>query len=287
MAEENKQSTSKKSGSAIRAIKIAVMSAICVLVILIAVFYLFGQRILKVGIETAASRALKVGVSIEDLSVSILRGKVAIKNVIVKNPGGYTYDNLLELGSGAVTADIGSLLSDTVRIKAIKLDGVNLVIEQKGLSSNLRDVISAAGSVSGGAAGTQPQVGEAGTKKLHIDLLEITGVTVKAKLIPIPGKSDTVTFKLSPIRMTNLGSDNKLSTAILANKVLVAIAGGVAKEGANLLPADMTNTLQSTLNTVVDAGKGAIQQGQKILDAGKDSGQGIIKGFEGLLKPKK
>jgi hypothetical protein len=279
MAKESKE---KKVGPAIRVLRIAALSVVGVLVILTAAFYLFGQRILKIGIETAATKALDTGVSINDVDLSVLKGKVRIRDIIVKNPPGYTYDNLLELGDCQVTANINSLFSDTVRIKAIKLDGINLVIEQKALSNNLQDVINSIAAKEKGKQASQPS-----GKKLHIDELEITNIKVKVKLLPVPGKADTVSLNLTPIRMTNLGTDNKLSTGILASKIMLTIASGIAQQGVGVLPKNIVDTMQLSLDKTLDLGKSAAKEGEKLIEAGKDVGTEVVEGFKGLLKPKK
>ena len=261
-------------------LKLAVLSIIILFVILGAAFYLFGEHLLKVGIETAATEALSVGVNIDDLDISILKGTVEIDGLIVKNPAGYTYENLLELGHGRVTANIGSLLDDTVRIKELKLDGINLVIEQRALSNNLQDVISS-------IPAEDEQGPEPPGKKLQIDNLEITNIKVKVKLLPLPGKADSVTLNLATIRMSNLGADNKLSTGILANKIMLAIANGVAKQGVGVLPEEIVNTMKLTLSKTIDLGKTAAKEGEKLIEGGKDVGKELVEGFKGLLKPKK
>jgi hypothetical protein len=117
-------------------------------------------------------------------------------------------------------------------------------------------------------------------KKLHIDTLELSDVRVKVKLLPVPGKADTVTLKLAPIKMTNLGGDNKLDTAALAGKILAAIAEGVAEQGAGILPDDMVGAMKSTLAKTAELGKEAIKTTE-------DLGKGLTEGLKGLLKPKK
>lgn len=264
-------------------LKLVVLSIIILFVILGAAFYLFGEHLLKVGIETAATEALSVGVNINDLDISIFKGTVEIDGLIVKNPAGYTYENLLELGHGRVTANIGSLLDDTVRIKELKLDGIDLVIEQKALSNNLQDIIKA---IPSGEPKAEEETKKP-SKKLRIDNLEITNVTVKAKLLPIPGRIDTITLKLDPIRMNDLGSDDKLTVAKLTGKILSAIAGGVAEQGVGVLPEEIVNTMKLTLSKTIDLGKTAAKEGEKLIEEGKDVGAELVEGFKSLLKPKK
>lgn len=251
---------------------------ICVVVIV----HLFGRNLLKTGIETAATKTLNVGVTIDDMDFSILGGKVGFHNLIIDNPPGYQHEKLLEVGDAGIAVNIGSLLEDTINIKEIMLDNVNVVLEQKGIeSNNLQDIIK---SLPKKEPGTEDETKK--SKKLHIDTLEIKNITVQAKLLPVPGKVDTVTLKLNPIRMTDLGSDEKLDTAELTSKILVAIATGVAQQGMGILPEDMTNAMKITLGKTAELGKAAAEGGKKILDEGTEAGKEILKGVQDLLKPK-
>ena len=122
-------------------VKIAILCVIILALLLYAAFFFVGEYLIKTGIETAATKALSVGVHIEDVDLSILKGMIGISGLQVRNPAGYNHPNLLELNSGHISTKISSLLSDTVRIKELNLDGITLVIEQKGLSNNIKDII--------------------------------------------------------------------------------------------------------------------------------------------------
>ena len=265
-----------------KVLRIVLLVIIVLVVSIVVLINLFGNSVLKAGIETAAGKTLDVGVSIDDMDFSILRGKVSFQDLVIDNPPGYQHDKLLEVGNARIAVSIGSLLKDTVNIKEIMFDGVNVVIEQKGLSNNLQDIIKALpkGEPAPEDATDKP------AKKLHIDNLEITNVTVKAKLLPVPGKADTITLKLNPIRMTDLGSDEKMDVAKLSSKILLAIATGVAEQGVGKLPKGMTDGMNATLSKATKLGKTAAEEGKKLLEGGTDKGKEIIEGFKGLLKPK-
>jgi hypothetical protein len=91
--------------------------------------------------------------------------------------------------------------------------------------------------------------------------------------------------------MTNLGSDNKLDTAALAGKILLAIATAVAEQGVGVLPKEMVDTMKSTLGRTVDVSKRVIEGGEDIgkdlIKGTEDVGKGITEGLKGLLRPKK
>jgi hypothetical protein len=267
-------------------LKIVGLSVVIVLVVLVVVFYLFSGYLLKVGIETAGTKALGVGVYVDDVGLSILGGRVEIEGLVVKNPPGYAYEDLLKLGKGKVTAKISSLLGDTVIVKELKLDSIDLVIEQKALSNNLEEVVGSIGSKEKKRA-EDKEAAEPSGKNLQIGELEISNIRVKVKLLPVPGKPGTVTLNLAPIKMSNLGTDSKLSTGILASKIMLAIAEGVAEQGVGVLPKEMVNTMKSALSKTLDLGKTAAEGGGRLIEEGKDAGKGIIEGFKGLLKSKK
>ncbi len=274
----------KKMLKALRYIFLAIL--ILLLIVVVAV-NLFAGRAVKMGIETAATKTLNVGVSVGNVDLSIMAGKLALKNLLISNPPGYQHEKLLELTNAKIEVDVKSLLSDVVKIREIKLDGVNVVLEQRGISgNNLQDVIK---TISSGQKDKDKP--ETSGKKLHIDNLEISNIIVKVKLLPVPGKADTVTLKLSPIRMTNLGSDNKLDTAALSGRILLAIANGVAKQGIGVLPKDIVDTITSTLDKTIDLSKGIIEGGEgvgeEIIKGAEDIGKGVTGGLKGLLKPKK
>ncbi|MDD5326191.1 MAG: AsmA family protein [Phycisphaerae bacterium] len=259
----------KKKPKIVRVVLLAVLILIVAVVITVDIF---AEYAIKIAIETAATKTLNVGVSVGDIDLSIMAGRLGISNLSINNPAGYQYKKMLELKEGSVSVDIKSLLSDVVKIRELKLDGVNVVLEQRGISNNINDVIKAIPAKEGKAS-------EPSGKKLHIDKLEILNVTVEAKLLPIPGKTDTITLKLDPIVMTDLGSDNKLDTAKLSSKILLAIAAGVADKGTGVLPEEMTSAMKSTLGMTTKLGK----EGKRLFKEGKEGGTELMKNLKGLL----
>ncbi|MHC4581819.1 MAG: hypothetical protein ACYS14_10205, partial [Planctomycetota bacterium] len=171
--------------------------------------------------------------------------------------------------------------------------------EQRGVSgNNLQDIIK-------GMPAKEKQKSEPAGRKLHIDSLELTNIKVNVKLLPVPGKLDTLTVKLTPIKMTDLGGADDLDTIALTRKLLLAIAGGIAEQGAGLLPDEMLGSLASELGKLgalpdalmkqggklLEAGTGATQAGksvgEEVIKGAGDVGKGITDGLKGLLKKEK
>lgn len=286
-------------------LKILYIVFVVLIILVVAAFViisLFADSAIKVAIETAGTKALNVGVSVDKVDLSILGGKIGFQNLIINNPPGYQHEKLLELNKADITVDTKSLLSDTVNINEINLDGIKVVFEQRGVSgNNLQDIIKQLPE-------KQEQTSEPSGKKLHIDDLVISNTQVQIKLLPVPGKIDTIPMKLSTIEMKNLGGDNNLDTVTLSRTILLAIAGGIAEQGADILPKEMLGSLVSELmkvggisdilldsgikilGTGADIGKGAADVGgnvgKGILKGVGDTGKGITEGLKGILQPK-
>jgi hypothetical protein len=273
----------KKGPKSLRIIAAVILIVVLVILILIDVM---GSKAVKIGIEVGATKALNVAVKVGDVDLSLTGGRLGIKKLSIDNPPGYEHDKMLELNEARVAVNIKSLFSDTVKIKEFYLDGMEVVLEQRGVTSNnIQDIISSI-ETKEKEASKPAEPSEPSGKKLQIETLEISNVTVKAKLLPVPGKKDTVTFKLSPIKMTNLGADNKMDTAKLSSKILLAIADGVAKQGAGVLPSDMVDTMKGSLDRTMALGKTAAEEGKKVIEGGKDIGKEIGEGLKGIFKRK-
>jgi hypothetical protein len=285
-----------------KVLKSIIIIVLVLVILVVMLIHLFGDRALKAGIETAATKTLGVNVTIGDLSLSLLRGKLELRDLVIDNPPGYQHPELLNIGRAYIDVTVTSLLSDTVKIEEIRFEDITMVIEQKGLTNNLKEVLNALPSGQTAPKSTTDEPDTEG-KKLHVDNLEISNVAVKVKLLPIPGKADTLTLKVAPVKMTDLGSDNKLSTAKLSAKVLAAIAAGVARQGGGVLPKDMLSSINSTLkekgDLLIDSGKeifditsgigkDAIDSskdiGKDIIEGGKDIGEGVGEALKGLFK---
>ena len=265
-----------------------VVVIVVVLVVLVVAIQLFGGAIVKAGVEKAGSKAMKVPVSVDNISFSLFGGTVSINDLAVGNPDGYKIKNLLELGDLHVKADIKSFLSDTARIEYIKLDNMTVSIEQKGLTNNLQEVLKALPK----SDETEPESTE---KNLQIDTLEITGVKVKVRLIPLPGEGENaVELTLAPIKMTDLGSNDKLSMAKLTGKILTAVAMGIAESGAGLLPEGLVGGITDTLGqqgaAVVETTKELLDKSKDIggdaIKSGKDIGEGVGDALKGIFNNK-
>jgi hypothetical protein len=177
---------------------------------------------------------------------------VRLQDITVANPPGYEGPALVKLQRVDIQADVGSVLGKRVLIKDMKLQNMEVFVEQKGLQNNLYQVIKPL---------REPR--EPTGKGLVIDNLEIANVTVHAGLTAVPGQTPSVDLKLASIRMVDVGRNEKVDTAVLISKILLAVATGIAEQGGGILPKETVGDLGSILDKAIDIGKIIFGPGDK------------------------
>ncbi len=278
MAEKTKKSNATK-----------VLLALIVIVFLVVVIGLVSiDGILKYALQTAITQQLKVDASASKVSLSIFSGTVKVSNLKIGNPSGYQYKHVLEANSIAVTTSISSLLSNPVEINDITIDGISMVIEQKGLTNNLSDILKSIPE----KPKTETAEPAKNAKGVHISSVDMKNLSVTAKLLPIPCKSDALTLRIASIHLSNLGGE-KSSLGEVAGKIFAAISSEIAAKGAGIFPSDLTGSIQEnagkTLESFGEIGKGLFKPADKSTDKPADQGtqETTTNKLKGLFEKKK
>ncbi len=233
----------------------------------------FADSAVRMTIDRAGTKALKVPVQVDKADLSIFTGTLDLGNVTVASPAQYEQQPMVDLDQGTIEVETKSLLTDEVLIRNLRLDGMDVFIEQKGLDNNLHEVIQAL-----------PRSEDGSGKRVIVDHLEITDVTVHVKLLAIPGRPESATFKLGTIQMDDLGRDERLDVAMLVSKIALAVATGIAEQGGEILPKEMISGLSTVLDKALDIGRIILGNGQS--GAG-EIGREITEGLKGIITPKK
>ena len=286
-----------------KALKIAA-GILVVLALAFLVLELSLDKMVLKGVNAAGPAALGVPVALEDVDISLVRGKASLKNLHIGNPEGYKTDGLFDLGSISVDVDNSTLLSDTIVVREIAIEGLALTFEKGLLDNNLNALLDQLSAGQEEAAGKEANAKEEKTgkekkpaKKVVIEKLSISGskmnfsITGAAALtgggaIPIP---------LPPITLTDLGKEKEGMTPVEAvQSVLKAILGaaGTAIAGAGDLLGDAGKAVGEGALAVgegaVDAGKavvdGTVDAGKAVVGGTVDAGKAVVDGAAGALK---
>ncbi len=246
-----------------------------ILIIIGAVLFVVSWRaeaILTTVVEKAGTKTLGVNVALDSTTLKMFAGSVEMKGLVVDNPEGYQNETLLEAGKIHVDADLSTLIKgDTFVMEKVHLDEITVTLEQKGLTSNIDQVVKNAKSqMPESKPGDQPADTEkVPGKKVQVSELTLTNIKVRAKFFPTPGTADTVEFTLSPIEMKDLGKNKAMDAAELTAKVMMAIAMGIIENAPAKLPGQLLNSSRQ----ILDVGK---TLGTDTLDKTKDVGKGVL-----------
>lgn len=254
---------------------IRILIGLVVLVVLVVVaigFFLNGA--IKKGVETIGPRITKVDVKLDSVSVSLLSGSGKIKGLVVGNPEGFKTPNAISVGSASMALSPGSLLSDKIVIKSIRVEAPEITYEG-GLvgGDNLHKILENVNATTGGSGETQttPADGQKPAKKLQVDDFLITGAKLKVALKGTGGFAAPV--PLPDIHFTNLGQGpDGITAAELTKKVIAQVTEGAVKAAAGAV----TDIGKGALDTATGAGKGATENVEK-----------ATKGITDLFKKKK
>jgi uncharacterized protein involved in outer membrane biogenesis len=221
---------------------IGIVALIVVVVSAIAVgAALFLDGGIRRGVETLGPQLTKVDVKLDGVSISLLSGSGQIKGLVVGNPTGYQTPHAIRVDAASLALIPGSIFSDKVIFKSIRVESPNIYYEGGLDSDNLRTILNNI-SVS---------------KKLQVDDLVITGAKVNVSVKGTGGLSAPIT--LPDIHLTNLGQGPEgITAAELTKKVLYEITSAAAQHASNVItegPWDSATkvAMKATINIVEKA----------------------------------
>ena len=117
-----------KKGCKCKALKI-IGIIIVVLVVLLAAGVMFAGSIIKSSIQELGGMVTKCDINIDDVDLSILKGKLTINNLVVGNPEGFKTESAFKLGKVHVDLVPSSLFKDRIVIKDIQVIGPEITYE--------------------------------------------------------------------------------------------------------------------------------------------------------------
>lgn len=265
-----------------------------ILVVLLAVVVLVvGMslgKIIKTGVETVGPKITKTEMKLDSASLSILGGSGTLKGFTLGNPEGYKTPAAIKAGSVSVGVKPGSLFSDKIVVRHVRVEGPEITFEGTlGTANNLSKILDNVKETTGGTSDTsgttekpkstekpkpdtteKPKAGtksEAPSKKLQVDEFVITGAKVHLSMTMLGGKA--VTMPLPTITLKGLGTGPEgITPGELTQKVL----GEVTVE-----------TLKAAEKAVADLGKGATDIVTKGATGAVDK---VTKGVGDLFKKK-
>lgn len=229
--------------------------------------------LVKAGVETMGPQILGVPVTIEDVDISLLSGEngmqASLLDFVIKNPKGYETAYAFSLPTMRVKIDRDSVLTNTILVEEIVIDGPAITFEGSLLGSNIGEIQDNVkrNTQSAPQESTEESNEEATTgndeKRVQISRVIVKNAQLKLSLMGLEGQTIQVT--LPDIELHDIGKQsNGTSFQGASAAILNAVYGGVIKAvttSGRLIP----KGLDDLGETGEDLGKAAEKVGKELL----------------------
>ncbi len=237
--------------------------------------------LVKSGVETMGPKMMGVPVTLDEVDISLLSGgtdmRASLNELIIKNPEEYETDYAFSLPSIRIRVNRNSVLTDTVIVEEILIEGPAITFEGSLLGSNLGDIqdnlTRNTRPVSNHEAkeeeknekhkeGEEPEP----EKKVHIKKVIIKNATINLSLFG--GKIDPIQLTLPDFELHDIGKES----------------GGTSfhKASAKIFDAIYASTIKTVMKSGKLIPKGLEQFGETAEELGKSVekvGKELLKGL--------
>jgi uncharacterized protein involved in outer membrane biogenesis len=236
-------------------LKKILLIALISIIALFAALYLLGSKILNAALTQAIQSGVPLvtqcEVAIDQLELSLFSGEGQVRGFELKNPTGFSEQNLFALDQISVSVDPESLLTQEIHIHSIVIDQPKFCFEQGMSGSNWQKLIQNLQAFSANSAGSSPKattpekspVDDTPTPKIMIDSLAIHQAQVKLSALGLEK-----VLEIPSIHITDL---NPQGQALDAHELLIQVSERILQEITQLsLP---TNLKGSDVKPLVPA----------------------------------
>jgi len=247
--------------------KVAKIVGIIVIVLIVALIVgvVCEGIIVKHSIQEIGGMVTKCDINIDDVDLSILRGKLTIKNMVVGNPEGFKTDSAFKLGKVHVDLVPSSLFKDRIIINDVQVIGPEITYEVAPvkLTSNIGAIQKNVESFLPASDGKEEKKEEKPSKpgkKIQINhvivsdgKINVSATFAGGQALPIP---------LPNIEMNDIGKEKEVNGLEASAAVLNKTLGSVI--------AAASDSVKSIGSSVGDGIKG-------LLGGGKDKDKDKVK----------
>jgi len=280
--------------------KIVVRASVVLVLLLVVgvVVALFSLDSVAKGIvERQGSKAVGTAVGLDSISIRPIAGSASIAGLSVANPEGYRAPSILRVERGSAAVWLGSLLSDRPEVPEISIDGVEVAVEQKLGSSNLKELLEGMKSAKGDQS---PEPSGEDAQRFQVDRLVVRNIEVTAQILPVGGGVSDLTFTIDEVEVENLDEGNARGLLMdeLVGKVVGAVMVAVVEQLAIKAPGEFVAGLGNLVDSlgipdatmkigggVVEIGGGIVEGAGKVLEGAAEGIGGALQGIgEGIGK---
>jgi hypothetical protein len=244
-----------------------VLAGILVIVLVLVGALFFLGSIVKKGVERVGPTITKTVVKLDGATLSILSGSGELKGLFVGNPEGFQSQSAIKVGSVSIGVSPGSVFSQKVVVRSIKVVGPEITFEGGLGGNNLSKILANIQGQDEKDKQATTKKEQSSSKKIQVDDILISGGKINVNTSLLGGKGTSLS--LPEIHLSNLGQGGDgITPAELSEKILHIV---------------LEDTLKAVAQSGVDLGKdmtGALK------NVGGGAGEKVGKGIGDLFKKK-
>ena len=193
-----------------------ILILLVLLLIAVGVAYYYAGHIVKTAVEEFVPEITKTSVKLNDVDISLFKGRVALNGLSIGNPDGYGSKEAFGLKNIVVTFDPKTITENKIVINQILIEGTHVSAEatyQNGkISSNLTDLqnnVNAYLAKSSSPAETKKETTPSSTSSKQVVIRDLQ---INDSSLTVGIMKQTIDIPLPNIQQKNIGEQKKKMT---------------------------------------------------------------------------
>jgi uncharacterized protein involved in outer membrane biogenesis len=197
---------------------------VVLIVVVVVVATLSLNTIVKTAVVKGGPAVLGVPVTLGDVDIALLSGRISLKGLVIGNPPGFKSDHAFKMDRLLVRIQPRSLLSDRITIPEIRIEGPDVIYEISGSGSNLGKISEKAGGAEPASEKESPAAKpEKPAKKVVINDLIVQDGKISVSMTGLGGEGLVV-----PLPTIHLKDIGKESGGASPKEVVARVVKGIA-----------------------------------------------------------
>jgi hypothetical protein len=248
-------------------LKFFIVAVLVLILLAVLGVHFFLDDAIKKGFNTMGPKVTKVDTRLDAVSISIMSGSGKMKGLFIGNPEGYKSPSAIQVGSSSFAVQPGSLLSDKVIVKSVRIEAPEVTLEGDLKGINLKKLLSNVEETTGSSTNEpskEPKepAAKAG-KKLEVDEFVITGTKLHVT-VNLPGVGPkSATVPVPDINLPPLGKGDEGVTVAEVSSVALKALLKASIEAGEKVTADLLKGGQFLGNDLGTNTTGTIQKATK------------------------
>lgn len=233
-------------------LKWIVLAVLIVFVVGVAAIVMNLNGIVRTAVETGTTKSLDLNTTLGGANIGLLSGDVSLSTLNIASPAGFSAPQMLSLGKVSVDTSYGKVFGSPTNVDAIVIDKPKLVLEFKGMQSNLKTVADKLASGTGGDQPSPTPDPNAKPLKLIIDNLKVSGAQVEIRSDLLLKEPMLITIPDIELKQIGNADGNRNGEEIgkVVSQVITRLSIEAQKSGK--LPPELAQVLSGDLNKLIN-----------------------------------